>query len=142
MCESSVSMEMYPDEPDPPSIGKGAAGVKGPSTPKGAPSSKMDETTPSENGDQLESVKEAETVDAFVSIKKYIVPALKGLSPKGQVEVDEALTQPHTKQGIHTYKHTLLLLLFMLSSLFGVCACFQVMCLLCINYAVSLCQVW
>ena len=102
MCECTVSMEMYPDEPDPPSICKAVAGGKGPSTPKGAPSSKIDETTLEENGDQLESVKEAETVDAFVSIKKYIVPALKGLSPKSQVEVDEVLMQPHTKQGTHT----------------------------------------
>ena len=102
MCEANVSMEMYPDEPDPPSIVKGAAGGKGPSTPKGVPGSKIDETALLENGDQLESMKEVETLDAFVSIKKYIVPALKGLSPKSQVEVDEVLMQPHTKQGIHT----------------------------------------
>ena len=96
MCESSVSMEMYPDEPEPP-----PTGVKGAATPKGA---KLDESAQGgllENGDNLEA-SEKETLDAFVSVKKYVVRALKGLSPKNQVEVDEALMQLNNTPGTHS----------------------------------------
>lgn len=105
MSDSSLSLDIYPDVPEslrPPNspAGKGAA-VRGDGTPKGG-KAKGNEGNVSDIGegpDQSESVISARDMDAFVSVKKFIAPALKGFSPKNQVEVDEALIQLNAIEG-------------------------------------------
>ena len=114
VSDACVSLDMYPEEPDsvkPPSSpvgkvgsGKGAGGgtPKAAGTQKAAKGNESFQGNISNNGDgfsqfDLETIKK--TIDAHYSVKKYIVPALKGLSPKNQVEVDEALIQQNALKG-------------------------------------------
>ena len=122
---SSVSLDIYPDEPDTPisPAGKGSA-VKGSSTPKGAKAKGNESFQGSlsdggENTSQSDLVPVKKDVDAFVSIQKYIGPALKGFSPKNQVEVDEAILQQTALEGIcMNMQHILPSVLHFNSSLF------------------------
>lgn len=105
-----MSLDIYPNEPDtpispagkpPPPAGKGS------STPKGAKPKDRDSLQSSlHDGEvspaQPELVTVRKDVDALVSILKYIAPAVKGLSPKNQVEVDTAIVRQTALEGIHT----------------------------------------
>ena len=116
MCDSSVSLDMYPEEGDslrPPSspLGKGAAGKGGGGgTPKGAGAQKakandsLQESIPDagQSSSQLDLEAARMDVDVRMSVKKYISPALKGFSPKHQTEVDEALIQQSALEGSPT----------------------------------------
>ena len=105
VSDSSLSLDMHPRVPDslrPPNspAGKDAA-ARSDGTPKGA-KVKGNEGNVSDIGegpDLLESVIMVRDVDAFVSVKKYINPTLKGFSPKNQVEIDEALIQLNAIEG-------------------------------------------
>lgn len=129
MSDSSLSVDMYPDEPDSAvSPASKAVGAKGTSTPKGASAPKAKGTenfqgniSDSSGGpSQLDSVIVGKDVDAFVSVQKYIVPALKGFSPKNQAEVDEALIQQCDLEGICVSVSCLCLCSWHISSLFDI----------------------
>ena len=115
MSDASVSLDLYLIEPDVPisPAGKATAGGKDSSTPKGAKAKGRDslqgslpdgEMSPAQP--QLAPLRK--DVDSFVSIQKYISPALKGLSPKDQVQVDTAIIQQTALEGIYLclYEHT------------------------------------
>lgn len=134
MSDSSVSLDIYPNEPDTPISPAGkpiaAASVgKDSSTPKGAKPKDRDslQGTPRDgeaSPGQPELVPARKDVDALVSIQKYIAPALKGLSPKNQVEVDTAIIQQTALEGIPTnMQYVLSNALHFSSYLLCVCMC-------------------
>lgn len=126
MSDSSVSLDIYPNEPDTPisPAGKPAAAGKGSSTPRGAKSkdraSLQGSLPDGEVSPELAPVRK--DVDALVSIQKYIAPALKGLSPKNQVEVDKTIMLQTALEGIHAnMQHVLPSVLHFNSCLLCVC---------------------
>ena len=122
VSDSCVSLDAYPNEPDPPisPAGKDSA-TKGSSTPRGA-KAKANESfqgrlsEDGENPSQSDLVPVKKDVDAFVRIHKYIAPTLNGFSPKNQVEVDEAIV--HQTALERTWQHVLSFVLYFNSFLF------------------------
>lgn len=119
MSDSCVSLDLYPTEPDAPisPAGKAAAAGKDSSTPKAAKAKGRDslqgslpDGANSPSQPQLAPVRK--DVDAFVSIQKYIAPALKGLSPKNQIQVDTAIIQQTALEGTHMNMHSMSFLVF------------------------------
>ena len=129
MSDSSVSLDIYPNEPDTPisPAGKLAAAGKGSSTPRGAKPKDRDSlqgslTDGEVSPGQPELAPVRKDVDALVSIQKYIAPALKGISPKNQVDVDKAIMQQTALEGIFAnMQHVLPNVLHFNSYLLRVC---------------------
>lgn len=112
VCDSSVSLDMYPDEGDslrPPSttVGKGGASTKsGAGAQKAKANDSLQESVPNQDGEvssgQSDLGAVRKEVDVHMSVKKYLTPALKGFSPKHLTEVDEALIQQSSLEGSGT----------------------------------------